>query len=440
MSLKVLHTGSYSTPVRIISDVVITVRGCDQEENDSNRNCVTAPPVPPPPPPPPYVSCLNATQDSGFLYNAVNLQYTLKSCISSDASLHVELTTNRLYGWIGLGFHNSVLPSDTANNMDGATVFVADLDPSGSVPFINVGVGSGRKIIYGQDNNLRASLFEYSFISGTHRLQFEVTGQFPKIATLIWCMGLPGTSLHDLQGVYNYNFESGIIMSKSRVPHSKIISHSVFMSIAWMILAPLGVLLMPETRKTPEEEAGLGSRSTTNELQFKKSMFKVHLVLGLAVAALTIVGFFLIYSFVENEEMMEDHFTKTHGKLGLVIFLFILLHVVLALARPAKDQKLIRKSWSLFHKVLGSTMLILGVVDTFYGLKTIKEYTSVDLEAWRIGLAIYACVVGGVLLIKLGTRLQKQKRNSNGVFRADEIEIHETANQKFITNQLALSS
>ncbi|RWW28799.1 hypothetical protein GW17_00006697 [Ensete ventricosum] len=116
------------------------------------------------------------------------------------------------------------------------------------------------------------------------------------------------------------------------------------------------------------------------------------------------------------------HYT-THRNIGIALFSLATLQVknkhlffgcvnknlVLALfMRPSKDNKY-RFYWNTYHYLVGYTVIVLGIVNVFKGLKIL----SID-HKWTVGYIIAICILGGIaLFLELVTwLLVVLKRNS----------------------------
>ncbi|KAL3909106.1 MAG: hypothetical protein SGILL_008221 [Bacillariaceae sp.] len=109
---------------------------------------------------------------------------------------------------------------------------------------------------------------------------------------------------------------------QTRASRGLWITHGLFMSFAWGILAPIAI--------------GSSFFRSLGFLEKDARWFKLHMYLNLTVAFLTFVGFFLAIR-ATNKEGGQSHFKdNAHQKTGLTIFLFVLAQCLLGYFRPAK--------------------------------------------------------------------------------------------------------
>lgn len=75
--------------------------------------------------------------------------------------------------------------------------------------------------------------------------------------------------------------------------------------------------------------------------------------------------------------------------------------------RPSKDNKY-RFYWNIYHYLIGYTVIVLGIVNVFKGLKIL----SID-HKWTVGYIIAICILGGIaLFLEVVTWLIVLKRKS----------------------------
>jgi len=125
--------------------------------------------------------------------------------------------------------------------------------------------------------------------------------------------------------------------------------HGLMMTVAWVILAPLGVYVARfERAREP-----------------KGWWFRLHRGLLVASVVLTAVGFVLALTMVEG-----SHFYSMHSKLGLLFSLALVIQPTNAYFRP-KHGDSSRATWETAHKLLGASLLLGGVVVCLLGAQLI---------------------------------------------------------------------
>jgi hypothetical protein len=102
------------------------------------------------------------------------------------------------------------------------------------------------------------------------------------------------------------------------------VTHGLFMAFAWGLCAPLA----------------MGATFFKNRFMFLKTndrWFKIHIYLNIACAMLTILGFFLAVA-ATNKDGNTFQSGTAHNKVGLTIFLFILMQVLAGYFRPSSPD------------------------------------------------------------------------------------------------------
>ncbi|XP_009412722.2 cytochrome b561 and DOMON domain-containing protein At4g12980 [Musa acuminata AAA Group] len=97
----------------------------------------------------------------------------------------------------------------------------------------------------------------------------------------------------------------------------------------------------------------------------------------------------------------------THRNIGIALFSLATLQVFALFMRPSKDNKY-RFYWNIYHYLVGYTVIVLGIVNVFKGLKIL----STD-HKWTVGYIIAICILGGIaLFLEVVTWLIVLKRKS----------------------------
>ncbi|CAL9078238.1 unnamed protein product [Musa textilis] len=97
----------------------------------------------------------------------------------------------------------------------------------------------------------------------------------------------------------------------------------------------------------------------------------------------------------------------THRNIGIALFSLATLQVFALFLRPSKDNKY-RIYWNIYHHLVGYTVIVLGIVNVFEGLKIL----SID-HKWTVGYIIAIGTLGGIaLFLEVVTWLVVLKRKS----------------------------
>lgn len=100
------------------------------------------------------------------------------------------------------------------------------------------------------------------------------------------------------------------------------VTHGIFMAFAWGLIAPLAI------------GASL-FRNRLDILRTNDRWFKIHLYLNITVATLTFLGFFLAVAATNRDGDLPHFQANPHNKVGLTIFLFVVLQLCAGYFRPA---------------------------------------------------------------------------------------------------------
>ncbi|XP_073117486.1 cytochrome b561 and DOMON domain-containing protein At3g25290-like [Elaeis guineensis] len=107
----------------------------------------------------------------------------------------------------------------------------------------------------------------------------------------------------------------------------------------------------------------------------------------------------------------------THRNIGITLFALGTLQVFALFLRPNKDHKY-RFYWNIYHYLVGYTVIILGIINVFKGLKIL----GTD-QKWTTAYIIVICILGGIALlleaitwmIVLRRKSRNTKSNSNAI-------------------------
>ncbi|KAN0064211.1 hypothetical protein ACQY0O_003378 [Thecaphora frezii] len=172
-----------------------------------------------------------------------------------------------------------------------------------------------------------------------------------------------------------------------------IVVHLVFMILAWLVVSPLAVLI------------GRWGRTTL------KAWYPYHQYLQLFTIAFTVIGFSVIVSKVQSD-FGGDHFSDTHGKVGLAVFILAICQAALgAVGHTTKRFHPTR----IVHVVVGLTTSILAIYNLGTGFEKYSYNTAAASKyiVWGIGFGGFglAYVAG---LTMLPRDLRQWKEQSNG--------------------------
>lgn len=117
----------------------------------------------------------------------------------------------------------------------------------------------------------------------------------------------------------------------------------------------------------------------------------------LTLAFTLICAFIAITTFSSSG---NSHFTESHHKIGLSLLILASIQVLNGLLRPNPFEEKQRRLWIVFHRVLGTAILCLGLFQVGDGLNMFAEdYNSVNLAPlYFVALAIFTVIIFGAKL------------------------------------------
>jgi len=168
------------------------------------------------------------------------------------------------------------------------------------------------------------------------------------------------------------------------VPSDAQNAHGALMFTAWGILVPLAVL----------------SAVNKNNLSFFQDVkvmgmplwFATHRTFNYLAVMLTIIGFFIAIDMTN-----VDHFSFTHAKIGLVVFIFALLQPVIAYFRPhppkkGEERTPGRWAFEILHISIGVVTLYLGMANCVSGLDKLADFGG-DTDSAKTGMFVWLIIV-----------------------------------------------
>ena len=167
-----------------------------------------------------------------------------------------------------------------------------------------------------------------------------------------------------------------------------VINSALCGGLAWIIFAPMAVLI-----------ARLG-RKFTGWLRFHQ------LINGILTGSLTVAAFAL--GIVAINKDGSAHFASSHARLGLVIFILVLLQILLGfyIHHKFESNRTHRPFRNVSHFLLGCTLLLCGFIQVSYGLKLYVRHPPGYI--WAVyWLSLAATVLA--YLISLGRLVQSRR-------------------------------
>ncbi|KAI3511029.1 hypothetical protein L1887_18170 [Cichorium endivia] len=141
--------------------------------------------------------------------------------------------------------------------------------------------------------------------------------------------------------------------------------HGILLWASMGFLMPLGVLAV---RMFNKEDCS--PRKLKAVIYFHAIVQILAVLLAFAGAILSITSF-------------ENSFNNTHQRIGLALYAAILVQTLVGFRRPKRGAKG-RTLWYVFHWILGTAISIVGIVNTYTGLKAYHKRTSMNSRVWSI--------------------------------------------------------
>lgn len=283
------------------------------------------------------------------------------------------LSAPNMNSWVGIGISKNGL-------MVGSSAIVGWIDQSGSgtskqyylkgqLPSLVVADQGNLDIV----NNYTSILVQGSTIYLVFQLNFSTP---LTSANILYAIGpqnnLPSNNIlpqHQDRVSTVLDFSTGL-SSQSKFMDKIRRNHGILNILGWGILLPVGVVIARYLQ------------------QWDPAWFYLHVFTQISGFTLGVVGVAL--GFVLYNKLNAD--VKVHRALGLLILSLGSIQVLVALLRPHKEAKT-RRYWNWCHQWFGRTLLIVVVVNIFYGI-----HLSNAGKIWNI---VYGASIGLLFLISL---------------------------------------
>lgn len=194
----------------------------------------------------------------------------------------------------------------------------------------------------------------------------------------IWAVGK--VAIHEGQLEYHSSKGARTASGSTGVGRSAARIHSILMSVAWVVFAPIAVLVMTFLKK------------------YEAVAFNIHRSFNTIVTVLTVVGFFLV-AFRSNVTSYGNGGGR-HQIYGYIVAVLVILQVTGGVLRPAKDADK-RRLWFWIHQIGGSVAVVLAFTNVFLGISF--RHFSEDRRTTIIWfcLAAIPCALYFILLFTL---------------------------------------
>eukprot|EP00210_Caulerpa_lentillifera_P002100 g2015.t1 len=288
-------------------------------------------------------------------------------------------------GWIGIGF------AESTGQMAPADVVLGWV--SGGTASINGYSISGQSISADQaTENIGLRELQGSEVNGLTTLQFILTGQFTRPVDFTQNVNLnaavgPTDSLipHSYRNGFTLNFLT-CASSVEAQDLTEYRAHGAMMIIAWIVLAPLGVLIA----RNKYVFAGIS----------EGAWFQIHRFVQILALTFMFIGMVIALSEFSDPASTEG---KRHRRVGIAILTIGFFQGAVPFFRP-KHESPYRFFFNFFHGYLGRGAVILGIATVFLGINAYDILNDGDVDIYWIPclviLSVYfaLAVIGEIIL------------------------------------------
>ncbi|GAB4840607.1 hypothetical protein Ancab_039644 [Ancistrocladus abbreviatus] len=140
--------------------------------------------------------------------------------------------------------------------------------------------------------------------------------------------------------------------------------HGLLLWASLGFFMPVGILIIR-----------MSSTKTTTRVRL---VFYFHLILQqmLSVLLATVGAVMSIISF-------ENSFNNNHQRIGLSLYVAIWLQTLLGFCRPHRGSRK-RSVWYFLHWLVGTTIIIAGIINVYTGLEAYERKTGKSVRIWSI--------------------------------------------------------
>ncbi|XP_061341247.1 cytochrome b561 domain-containing protein At4g18260-like [Gastrolobium bilobum] len=183
-----------------------------------------------------------------------------------------------------------------------------------------------------------------------------------------------------------------------KVNHQKtsdIALHGLLLWASMGFLMPLGILTIRGSSK-----AEPGSRKS-------RVLFYLHVAFQMLSVLLATVGAAV------SLKKFENSFDNNHQRLGLALYVAILMQGFIGFFRPHRGKKE-RSYWYLIHWILGTIVSLVGIINIYTGLNAYHKRTLKGTRLWTILFTMEITFIGLVYLFQDKLEYMKKQRVISG--------------------------
>ncbi|KAH7442605.1 hypothetical protein KP509_03G095900 [Ceratopteris richardii] len=194
-------------------------------------------------------------------------------------------------------------------------------------------------------------------------------------------------SASDLSTVQTINMFTAQAIVGGTPPHYSLKrAHGILNTVAWGVLLPIGVIIARYLNQCTES-----------------LWFYIHVLLQMIGYVLGAIG----WALGMRLHALTSASHKVHQNMGIGLFVLGLVQMFALCLRPNKDHKL-RRYWNVYHHSIGYTIILLGIINIFEGLKILSPGGN-----WKSGYAaslILMVILSLILEAITWIRCIKQRR------------------------------
>jgi len=174
--------------------------------------------------------------------------------------------------------------------------------------------------------------------------------------------------------------------------------HVITMYIAWGFMFPLGVLIPMSFREAFQDET---------------KWFQLHRALQSLGLVLLLIGCSVAFANVSL------HFSGSHQKVGLALFILALFQPLNAFCRPSREvdpDGLIpayRRLWEIMHKNVGRITIVMGWANVILGAKLIEEFYGTAPKMTSALMGVQGVTIVALSLVAIWRYMKRTETKSD---------------------------
>jgi len=372
----------------------------DEDEDDEDEDGVDQASTPAPRTDCSLDFCVSLTDD-----------YLLAYSVNGDSTITMELTYDG-NAWVGVAFSEN-------GNMVGSDAVIGSPDVGTPQKYrlkaLVVDTDAAIQLMPTEEQTLTDATVEFK--DGQTVMKFTKIMKEPNQIeinmgsnNMLWAYGYsPTIGIHANKMGFVVNLSSGVSEEQVIPNMSAWLAHGVLAFIAWGVLVPTAV------------------QSSIMRSLFKGPMwFQLHRIFNTTAMALTVAVFAIGVAFTNREGGL--HFTNSHERMGLAMFILAILQVLDGVKRPhapdpnsGEEKTTSRRAWEVGHRLGGVTLLACGFWQMDAGIKLYatkynsvgsSQEHSVSIAYWVwIGFVVAMLVIGGFYFKFLRSKMESVNQN-----------------------------